>query len=442
MGGNQPHHGGGNTNENIQRGSRESDENTETKVAKTFNPGSVTPTAQSDINSGTLVTIPRTPGPKANTWVMSPTPSSMLGRGWIQTAVQCPACHSSASDPFICAMCGTFGHPDCLGAEILLGFPTCGACVSAALTEYAARENAIQREEWRKQKETQLEFLKSQTIKVLGISSVMGETLGSATAAAVGGAINLAKGFTAGVVQGVQIEGRKVRTLKDRDVGDILAGKAKMTAKEYAAVGHCLACHTANSNHYVHLRHGDCLKPHKPADLIPIPDHDDQDLRVQEPHSPKELDDSFQSVKYNSTEAWEQSNGIWTNQSKSVRAKKIQDVDSEDLPPPGSAQHQNLPKPEAYLPPASDVVTEAYLPPGYSPHQHVSAVGVQTHVSGAVFEHSVISGIFEKLEHIQKELADQKDASNKKIQLLSERVVDLENALEEYAGWRENGENV
>ena len=149
--------------------------------------------------------------PESSTRVMSPTPIFGSGQGWLQGAAPCPACKKNVSDPFICAGCGSFGHPECLGAELFQDLPVCGACFHAILAEFSARDNAIKREEWRRLKHEQLEFMKTQTIKILNVTTLMGETIGAASATMIGGAINLAKGITTGFLDRCSSRGRDVQ---------------------------------------------------------------------------------------------------------------------------------------------------------------------------------------------------------------------------------------
>ena len=120
-----------------------------------YNPRCVNTTAQYLAESAL---VPHNnPGTLSNpsTWVMSP--STQLGygagQGWLTNMTpQCPSCGFGAMDPFICASCGKFGHPQCLGAELFQGIPICGNCFIQMMSEYSARENAAKREEWRKLK--------------------------------------------------------------------------------------------------------------------------------------------------------------------------------------------------------------------------------------------------------------------------------------------------
>ena len=376
--------------------------------------------------------------PESSTRVMSPTPIFGSGQGWLQVAAPCPACKTNVSDPFICAGCGSFGHPECLGAELFQDLPVCGACFHAILAEFSARDNAIKREEWRRLKHEQLEFMKIQTIKILNVTTLMGETIGAASATMIGGAINLAKGITTGVLESVQLTGeRRPRKIEDITMDDILSGKVKMTAKEYAELGHCTACHTENTNHSAHLRRGDCYK--KPVEMIPIPD--DADDLAQE--------DSFQSIQFNTRTEWKQNwekvNGIWKNK-ESDSAIKDQDVDTvSDGAPILEVLADGVPVLEDKREDETALASSTNIGGGedkvFSPLKS-SNIGIRTdQTSEARFDEGMISQIFERLDHLTK-MPESSDAklgeSDKKVEALTKKVSSLEVTIGNW--WAVNAE--
>ena len=150
------------------------------------------------------------------------------------------------------------------------------------MSEYSAREGAAKREEWRKVKHEQLLSLKTQTIAVFNTSQIVGESIGVAAATAIGGAVNLAKGVTAGVIGTIQKISNDNREDKKRSIQDGEIKGRKLTARDFAGAGHCLACFPGEyKGSYAHLRDGDCLKRPDP-ELIPIPDDEDL-LEPEEP---------------------------------------------------------------------------------------------------------------------------------------------------------------
>ena len=155
------------------------------------------------------------------TRVMSPTQITAFngndngfgaGQGWIEV-LTCPRCNVYCQDPVICSGCGTFGHPGCLGAEMLQGLPFCGGCFTEMLNDFSKRRDAENREEWRKAKAQQLMLWKSRATKILGVSTSVGNTIGAASASIVGSAYELAKGVTTGILETVKIENVKKNCL-------------------------------------------------------------------------------------------------------------------------------------------------------------------------------------------------------------------------------------
>ena len=123
--------------------------------------------------------------------------------------------------------------------------------------------------------------MKTQILAVFNTSQIVGESIAAAAATAIGGAVTLAKGVTAGIIgtiQKISNENRedttRKRAIKNKDLDSILDGRVKLTTRDYAGVGHCLACHPGEyTGRYPHLRHGDCLKTLNPELIRPHDTH-------------------------------------------------------------------------------------------------------------------------------------------------------------------------
>ena len=64
--------------------------------------------------------------------------------------IECPICSSMADEVYTCAGCGRYGHYHCLGAEYFQNFLFCGDCLTGIIGDFARREDAAKREEWKK----------------------------------------------------------------------------------------------------------------------------------------------------------------------------------------------------------------------------------------------------------------------------------------------------
>ena len=74
-----------------------------------------------------------------------------LNEGIIQGMhVQCQVCKNGMFEPAVCTMCGKYGHPICLGLENFLGYPFCADCLPPAISQYNAAQDAMHREQWRR----------------------------------------------------------------------------------------------------------------------------------------------------------------------------------------------------------------------------------------------------------------------------------------------------
>lgn len=227
----------------------------------------------------------------------------------------------------------------------------------------------------------------------------------------------MVKSVTAGVVgtvQHVQRENmtRKTREIKDKAMEAILDGRIKMTVKEHKIFGHCVTCHTENTGHNPHLRSGDCRKLLK-ADLLAIPDDDDD---LEEP--------SFHST----SSGWRQDNGVWKTKVSKVSVSNKQVLVSE-----GKESSTLEVWPQQHVSEGKESSTLEVLGVEDYTVEMPKDRGVQrmpnsTTASGD----NIISGIFAKLDEIQKQLAESDDklnASNEQVQKLSEKVEYLENVI-------------
>ena len=274
------------------------------------------------------------------------------------------------------------------------------------MSEYSARESAAKREEWRKVKHEQLLSLKTQTIAVFNTSQIVGESIGAAAATAIGGAVNLAKGVTAGVIGTIQKISNENREDKKRSIQDGEIKGRKLTARDFAGAGHCLACFPGGyRGSYAHLRDGDCLKRPDP-ELIPIPDDED----LLEPEEP-----SFHSTL---------SKGKTINAESEAEASAMQSLAVREGP-------------------AADTI-KGIEDKGSTLPQFLS-IGIQTLQNSTTnLEEDVIPQILDKLDHITKTLyeSDKKlEDSNKKVQILTRRVSDLEAAIEVWNGYDREEKN-
>ena len=98
----------------------------------------------------------------------------------------------------MCAGCGAFAHPICIGIESFQGYEFCHSCMSEVVTQYAAMSNAHHRREWQVSLSNQLVTWRDRARDALGASTSIGITVGGAAATAAGAAITVAQGFVQG----------------------------------------------------------------------------------------------------------------------------------------------------------------------------------------------------------------------------------------------------
>ena len=111
----------------------------------------------------------------------------------------CQACGQLQVDPAICAQCGVYGHPVCIGIEHFQGYAFCRGCMGDIVTHYALIQDANLRREWQLALASQVVSWKDRARDAIGASASIGIAVGGAAATAAGAAYAL----TQGIVQGV-----------------------------------------------------------------------------------------------------------------------------------------------------------------------------------------------------------------------------------------------
>eukprot|EP00974_Lingulodinium_polyedra_P094096 9118240-Lingulodinium_polyedra.AAC.1 len=96
--------------------------------------------------------------------VMSPSPPLEWGR----VRAQCTVCRCLVPDPALCANCGVYGHPSCLGIETFLDHHFCAQCIPGVTAEYAKFQDAQRREAWRRSLTEQVQSWQRRAIEAIG----------------------------------------------------------------------------------------------------------------------------------------------------------------------------------------------------------------------------------------------------------------------------------
>ena len=68
----------------------------------------------------------------------------------------CQVCQQRTYEPTLCAGCGRYGHPTCLGREKFFDFIFCSQCIIQVTAEYATFRDAQRLESWRQSLTTQV----------------------------------------------------------------------------------------------------------------------------------------------------------------------------------------------------------------------------------------------------------------------------------------------
>ena len=114
----------------------------------------------------------------------------------------CQVCQQMTYEPMVCAGCGRFGHPACLGKEEFFDFFFfCSRCIPQATAEYATFRDAQRQESWKQSLTYQVSTWRTRTIEATGLTSTLGVTVGSVVATTAGAAAGLAHGAARGAVQ-------------------------------------------------------------------------------------------------------------------------------------------------------------------------------------------------------------------------------------------------
>ena len=123
---------------------------------------------------------------------------------------QCQVCNVSTPDPSLCANCGKYGHPVCIGVEYFQGYAFCRSCMSQVILGYAQMSDATHREQWQISLATQVASWRERARTAIGASASIGITVGGVAATAAGAAYAVAQGLVQGASSahsGTQLEG-------------------------------------------------------------------------------------------------------------------------------------------------------------------------------------------------------------------------------------------
>ena len=209
-----------------------------------------------------VLPVPGPGGAGAVARVMSPSGSRSLNEGILHGVhATCQVCTQAIYEPAVCAMCGKFGHPICLGMERFADYPFCAACVPRAIAQYAAANDAQHRDQWRRELAEQIATWKSRALTAAGIGSSLGLAVGSVVATAAGAAAGLARGALAGATA--------VTSTARPALADAAGSNAavpepwrprlrRSRSQDLSDDAHCIACWTTNTSHKAHTYRGDC----------------------------------------------------------------------------------------------------------------------------------------------------------------------------------------
>ena len=166
----------------------------------------------------------------ALTRVMSPNPNQ--ANSMIQEANHhlllgfqgiCGVCNLVTTDPALCANCGLYGHPVCIGIEQFQGYAFCHGCFQQVVGQYATILDIQQRQQWEQLLSQQLITWRQRARDALGASTSIGITVGGVAATAAGAAFAVAQGL----VQGAHgaVTGTGARALPPPPVIDVSASR-------------------------------------------------------------------------------------------------------------------------------------------------------------------------------------------------------------------------
>ena len=138
--------------------------------------------------------------PFGHTRVMSPnycptTPNQSLLLG---IECRCTMCGMMTPDPVMCAQCGIYGHPICLGVQQFQNHMFCVKCTTIVTSQFSAINDAITRQQWQAALSNQLVVWKSRAVEAIGVSASIGVTVGGVAVTAAGAAVAVAQGIVQG----------------------------------------------------------------------------------------------------------------------------------------------------------------------------------------------------------------------------------------------------
>ena len=138
--------------------------------------------------------------------VMSPTyptdPSSMMLQGnrslLLGLECRCQACNVMTPDPSLCANCGNWGHPICLGMEQFQGYAFCNRCMGGMVRQYATMNDTRLRQEWQNTLSHKVFSWRERARDAIGTSASIGIAVGGVAATAAGAVFAVAQGIVQG----------------------------------------------------------------------------------------------------------------------------------------------------------------------------------------------------------------------------------------------------
>ena len=86
----------------------------------------------------------------------------------------CPVCENNTPDPSLCAQCGAFGHPQCIGTEYFQGYAFCQRCYQQVVTHFASLEDALLRGQWNRSLQGQVTTWRERARDAIGVSASIG----------------------------------------------------------------------------------------------------------------------------------------------------------------------------------------------------------------------------------------------------------------------------
>ncbi len=113
--------------------------------------------------------------------------------------IQCPDCRRPANDPGICGQCGRYGHPTCIGFQLVNGYPFCGSCARLMAAQVAALQDADRKLDWCLRINQQLVDWKALARDAIGGATSIGLSIGGAAAVVTGTVVAGCQGIAQGI---------------------------------------------------------------------------------------------------------------------------------------------------------------------------------------------------------------------------------------------------